>query len=626
MSGEYAKPGKAHGEEQTESHSQRELAGSSLGDRTLHVAEVFSEYALLLLGGNNAMKVLDSSGLQSLSYHFNIQDIYHLLDRYKASSMICVNGTARDVAVTPEMREFNEVLARRLVAQGVGLVCGGAETGAMGASIQAFRASRDLYRRLLGQDAPAEIATVTLKLMGEHANYEPPADLSRHGKASEPQDSWLNRTLALHAVGRQAVQLMEPGGAGTIFELRFQLVNRQLKDKGPVGVFDAARPPSEIVLVSSHLPDGTDFWEPTCDQIREMERCGAIKSADARLHHYGAAHLGEAVEFITGVYAQNLVQLRSRVVSDRYRDFANKAADSLMSSGMGPRDISADVDNKFLALLDNIVATHRSVYHLRETMARWSRGDIEGAEAYLKGLESTGAAERFETMATIKRLSEKPAIYLCGSAKPIWNDKLEAFSEALIEGAVQRGHTIVIDGKGTDGMAGRWSELWAERMTAYEERHGKRSASELVRVQLAYTGEEIPARQLAGGYTETVLPAVLNVETKTAVAASIGSKRAFVLAPGGHAEMFAFDQIFLDSQLAGSIHGIYGSKEKRPIIEVLNVPGAPGHQPFYDPTIRQLQAMVEAQTISPKDIDLAHFDPLHQPGRAAVELLRKLEV
>ena len=625
MSGEYAKHGKSQGESPAESTSPGEVGGGSLGTRDLHVAEVFSEYALLLLGGNNAMKVLDSSSLKSLSYHFNTQDIYQLLDRYKAAPMICVNGTARDIAVTPEMREFNEVLARKLISQDVGLVCGGAETGAMGASIKAFRAARDVYEQLTGRPAPAEIATVTLKLMGEHANYEPPADLSRHGKASEPQDSWLNRTLALHAVGRQSVQLMEPGGAGTVFEMRFQLVNRQLKDKGPVGVFDAARPPSEVVLVSSRIPNGTDFWEPTLEQIKEMERCGTIKESDARVHHFGEKRLSEAVEFISSVYGQNLVSIGSRVVSEADRDFAKKAVDSLMSSGLGPRDITGDVDNKFLALLDNIVATHRTVYHLRESMARWKRGDLDGAEAYLNDLESSGAAERSETIATIKRLSNKPAIYLCGSAKSIWNNKLEAFSEALIEGAIQKGHTIVIDGKGTDGMAGRWSELWAERMTAYEQRTGTRSSSELVRVQLAYTGEEIPARQLAGGYTETVLPSVLNVETKTAVAASIGSKRAFVLAPGGHAEMFAFDQIFLDSQLAGSIHGIYDSKEERPIIEVLNVPGASGHQPFYDPTIRQLQAMVDAKTISPKDMDLAHFNMLHQPGLAAVELLRKLE-
>ncbi|MFM1846633.1 MAG: hypothetical protein RL417_107 [Pseudomonadota bacterium] len=623
MSGDFAKPGKSE-INTTTNGAAAELGGGSMGNRDLHISEVFSEYALLLLGGNNAMKVLDSSSLKSLSYHFNTQDIYQLLDRYKASPMICVNGTARDVAVNPEMREFNEALARRLVADGVGLVCGGAETGAMGASIKAFRLSRDSYQQMKGHEAPAEIATVTLKLMGEHANYEPPADLSRHGKASEPQDSWLNRTLALHAVGRQLVQLMEPGGAGTIFELRFQLVNRQLKDKGPVGVFDAARPPSQIVLVSSALPDGADFWQPTVDQIKEMERCGAIKSTESLIHHFGAHQLHEAVNFISEVYQQNLQSIGSRVMNGEDRRYAKKAVDSLMESGMGPRDITAEVDNKFLALLDNIVATHRTVYHLRETMARFGRGDVAGADAYLESVKLSAPSERVETLAAIKRFSDKPAVYLCGSAKDIWNEQLEAFSETVIEGAVRRGHTIVIDGKGTDGMAGKWSEMWAEKMTAYERECGVSSKSELVRVQLAYTGEEIPARKLAGGYTETVLPAVLNVETKTAVAASIGSKRAFVLAPGGHAEMFAFDQIYLDSQLAGSIRGIYNSKEERPIIEVLNVPGKPGHQRFYDPTIRQLHAMVDAKTISPGDLNLARFDSLHNPVQSALDLLAKL--
>lgn len=621
MSGDFQNPIKT---DRGDSPATNEFGGSSMGDRRLNVAEVFSEYALLLLGGNNAMKVLDASMLKSLHHHFNTQDIYHLLDEYKDKLMICVNGTARDKAVTGPMKVFNAKLGRVLVGMDVGLTCGGAETGAMGESIRAFRLARDTYKNLHGIEARAKIATVTLKLMGEHANYEPPADLSRHGRASEPQDSWLNRTLALHAVGRQLVQLMEPGGLGTMFEARFQFVNRQLRDKGPIGVFDANRPPSQIVMVSSRLPDGGNFWEGTLEQIREMERCGAIKTVDSQVHHFGEERLDEAVEYIGRVYAENLVHVRSRVITPEYRAFANKAVNAMMDSGMGPRDIAGDVDNKFLALLDNIVATHRTVYHLRETMARWGREGVDAAEAYLKELAANGAAERYETMATIKRLSTKPAIYLCGSAKSIWNEQLQAYSEALIEGAIQKGYTIVIDGKGTDGMAGRWSELWAEKMLAYEQRTNTRSASELVRVQLAYTGEEIPARKLAGGYTETVLPSLLNVETKTAVAASIGSKRVFVLAPGGHAEAFAFDQILLDSQLAGSIHGIYASKEERPIIEVLNVPGAPGHQPFYDPTIRQLQAMVAAQTINPSDLDLAHFDTLRRPVDAAVGLLRKL--
>jgi hypothetical protein len=197
------------------------------------------------------------------------------------------------------------------------------------------------------------------------------------------------------------------------------------------------------------------------------------------------------------------------------------------------------------------------------------------------------------------------------------------YSRELIRGAVERGFSIVIDGKGTEGMPARWSALWAEEMQRFARENGRLSRSELVRVQLAYREEEMPARTFAPEIRETVLPSALTFEVRTACAGLIGGSRAVVLAPGGP-ELAAWHGLLQERQMAGSVDGCYDTMDDRPIFSVLNVPGRRGRAPFFNNLKRQFEVMESAGTISPGDYRPEWFDSLQRPEWSAKALIAAL--
>lgn len=582
----------------------------------VHLREYQHDFYLLLLGAINAAENLSGKG--SRTDHFALGRAADLWRAMERRPTIAINGSARTEALTDDHKRFAKLLAKELVPLGVSLANGGAETGVMGITTEAWTEAERRYREKFCKPSGAEVYTVLLKLHGPKADYEPPMPVE-FGMSSEKQRSWLTRTPFLHGSGDCRVLLSEIGGLGTFYEIFGPLTWRQMEKKGPTVMYHPGRPPSEIVF--------TTFWQPTVDLIGEMRACGACKIEDSRVTVINPHELEDGAQYIADVFRRNseLVKVTPRGYSAENRAFAAHAIERLMSHGFEPRQAGSHVRNEFHSLLDNYVAAQRLIYHFREAMSRFEGSGVASADEYLTRVCRDGESERGEVLGTIARLAHKPAMYLVGSAKSIWSDEMFDYSETLIDLAVHDGTTIIIDGKGTEGMAMWWSEIWADRMEAFEREHGCRSTSELVRVQLAYTGEEIPARTLSGGYTETVLPSFLNPETKTAVAGSIGSARGFVLFPDGHPGLLAFSHIALDAQLAGSIDGMYASASERPEIEIINVPGKPDRPPYYAHLLRQLKVMEEAKTISPGESKQAWFKDLKNPRQAAREFYARLK-
>jgi hypothetical protein len=592
--------------------------------RALKAAANMDDFRLLMLAGGNA-SVVDMDGAPA--HHFSHRQVVDFLHCYDGSQKICFNGTARDYALPMGTKLWIPKLVAPLVADGVGMSCGGAVTGAMGWAILCYQGAIAEYEEKHGP-CDAEIANVLLKLYGDLASYETPMDVGRCGQVLEKQRGWMLRTPLLHAVGQQSVLLYVEGGLGTLFEVYSPATNQQIRNRGPVGPFDCRKGYTEIIFASSTTSRGETFWAPTARQFEEIVRCGVGKS-----EHYApfvvavdGPEADECVSFIQSLYRDarhSPPPVRERL-DPQERAVQADVFHRLHDNGFGLYPYGAS-EKAFLALLDNMVAAQRIVYHRRNYMELWRRGEKNQAESYLNKIERIGPAERSEVLGTIKRLADKPAIYFIGSAKlgsekAFHDHRLEEYSREVIRSAVEKGSSIVIDGKGTEGMPARWSAIWAEEMVAFEARTASRSTSELVRVQLAYKDEEVPARELAPGYTETVLPSVLTFEVRTALAGSIGGKRAVVLAPDGPG-LSAFTQLLLDSQLAGSIDGCYATKEERPVFQVLNIPGAAGRGPFYAPFLEQLKVMEEGKTINAGDYDSRWFDSLEDPKASARALI-----
>lgn len=596
--------------------------------RALKAAANMDDFRLLMLAGGNA-SVVDMDGAPT--HHFSHRQVVDFLHCYDGSQKICFNGTARDSALPMGTKLWIPKLVAPLVADGVGMSCGGAVTGAMGWAILCYQGAIAEHEQNYGF-CDAEIANVLLKLYGDLASYETPMDVGKCGQVLEKQRGWMLRTPLLHAVGQQSVLLYVEGGLGTLFEVYSPATNQQIRNRGPVGPFDRRNGYTEIVFASSTTVRGETFWEPTARQFKEIVACGVGKPE----------HYSPSVYAVDGPEADECVAL----IRDLYRSAKQPQPAPRASVDPNERAVQTDVfrrlhdhgfglhpygtsEKPFLALLDNMVAAQRIVYHRRNYMELWKRGEKGEAENYLREVERIGPMERAEVLGTIKRLAGTPAVYFIGSAKlgsesAFHDERLEEYSREVIRSAVEKGFSIVIDGKGTEGMPARWSARWAQEMEDFERRFGRRSTSELVRVQLAYKEEEVPARQLAPGYYETVLPSVLTFEVRTALAGSIGGKRAVVLAPDGPG-LSAFTQLLLDSQLAGSIDGCYADKSERPVFHILNVPGKAGRRPFYAPLLEQLEVMEEGGTINTGDYDSRWFDTLEDPRASARALIDALE-
>jgi hypothetical protein len=263
-----------------------------------------------------------------------------------------------------------------------------------------------------------------------------------------------------------------------------------------------------------------------------------------------------------------------------------------------------------------------TLYHLRNGVELYRKGDHDAALAYQnEALQGVGAA-REGVLETLERLSTRPAVQLVGSTKDrFWSPEIEEYSREVIKQAVATGASVVLSGGATEGLSQRWTDIWVEEKRAFFQATGEESPSELVRVQASYTGEEVPQRHFSHGYTETLLPTVLTLDTRNELANAIGSKQAFVLAPGGHAEVLAFVQAALNNQLFGKMYTPYVAA---PVFHVLNVPGGEGRDGFYTPLLRQLETMERHHTIRSSEYSADWFTDLSSPTAAAQGLFDEL--
>jgi predicted Rossmann-fold nucleotide-binding protein len=598
-------------------------------ERTIRILEHHSLQALLVAAGNNASLFLSNRQSQSSSKHepndpasirnhFEGQRIFKLYRHYRDKHLMCVNGTSSDRAVPSDIVDFLDKLAHAMVEIGVGHICGGAETGSMGAGIRSWiRANRELGKNI-------EIATVLLKLNGSAADREKPLELEGWGMQSVKQWSWSTRTPALHGIGRQAAMGINPGGLGTLFEVFFPIAARQFQSKGIVGIFDEQRSPSELFFFSSSTYE-SHFWEPTANLFKNMVMARACKPEYLQCNMIDPGDSEIAIKKIVELHEkERLSEHKSprKSLSNPERKFATTALSSLSRAGFEPRDSFHNSSRPFFSFLDNLVAAHRVIYHLRKGLKILTQQGADEAANYLDDSIQGAQDERSLTLTTLERLAKKPAIQLVGSAKEnIWNEQIESYSKRIISTAVRNGLSVVISGCGTVGMPKHWTDIWINEMKLFQDASGKPSQSELVRVQTSYEGKEEPKRTFERGYAETVIT-LLTLDARNEVANAIGSKQAFILAPGGPAELLAFSQAILNRQLFGKMLTPYAEK---PIFEVLNVPvGQTGSERFYDPLLEQLKVMERYYTINPSDYSIEWFKTLENPILDADRLIADL--
>lgn len=592
-----------------------------------------SPLMMLLLANNNASAVVDSPNLERIN-HFAHQNLLQMFVTYANEQLLCVNGTARDVALPEATTSFFRPLAQAFVKRGIGLMSGGAHSGAMGASIRAFVSEIDAHTNRHGT-CHAKIASVLLKFNKGTPAYERPQELKGAGNASAAQYSWLNRTFALHGFGRQPAMLNVEGGLGSLYEDFLPKAHCQYAQKGLVGIYSENRPPSKFVRFSSGkpLPNGERdttkcFWSDLQDLDKEMRAAGLCRNPNSVAHSFLPGEESSAIQALLECFEDEArsqsAQHYHPTLREDLRPYATNVLHRLGESELGARIDSPLGTTPYLRFLDNVFANHRTIYHFRKVMEFALAGNVGRAEEYLESAIKNSAPERAEPTYIMQRLSNRPAVYLLGTAKENWNDQLQLYSETLISEAVRNDITIIIDGSGREGMGRRWSSIWAKEMLEFESLTGTRSECELVRMQLSCRDEETPPHTYLGGYTETVFPTLLNVETRTAFAGCIGSARAVVAAPGGYDVLTAVSQLILDRQMAGTIGGCYDSPEVAATIRYLNVPAAPERPPFYSFLRDQIQTMVYGKTVSPSDFKPEEFLSLTSPSEDARQLIEQL--
>jgi hypothetical protein len=252
----------------------------------------------------------------------------------------------------------------------------------------------------------------------------------------------------------------------------------------------------------------------------------------------------------------------------------------------------------------------------------YSENGLATANEYLEFAVKGAAEERALTLNTLERCAKKPALQLIGSCKDsIWNQDLQRYSVKAIADAVNQDVTVVISGSGTTGMPKKWTEIWVTEMRKFEQLFGRRSQSELVRVQCSYAGKEQDRRVFEGGYSETVVT-LLSLDARNEFANSIGAKQAMVLAPGGTAELLAFTQAALNRQLFGKMLTPY---ENIPTFQVLNTGLKElGNNHYYNPLLEQLRVMERYHTINPNEYNAGWFTQLRNPENDAKSLINDL--
>jgi predicted Rossmann-fold nucleotide-binding protein len=598
--------------------------------RTIENIQTLPFQALLLAAGNNATLFLsqnlpmherdvrhEPNDKPSTIHHFSGQRILQLYYRYQNNPKICVNGTSSDDALPPDVNDWLNKLAPRLVSAGVGHICGGAVTGAMGAAIKAWA---NAIKSLPDYEDRPEIATVLLKLLGSAADREKPEDLSNLGLSSVKQWSWQTRTPALHGIADQKAMLFLPGGLGTLYEVFFPLAARQFGNKGIVGVFDERRAPSEFVFLSSASYD-KHFWAPTQSFLQDMTSTGGCKKEFTHIHLFEPSEGADAIDALEEHYINNRSsQAAKRLTFDNQtKAFAITALEKLTCCGLEPRDSTERTSRPFFSLMDNIVAAHITLYHLRHLINLHLTGNTTGANEYLNRSTEESLRVRNSTLDILERLSKTPAVQLVGSAKDqLWTPQIEQYSTALITEAVKNGFSVVISGCGTEGMPQKWTDLWVKAKLTYAIENNQESNSELVRVQASYAGQEQPARRFLDRYSETLLPTALTLDTRIELANCIGSKQAMILAPGGHAEVLAWVQSALNRQLFGKMYTPYAHK---PNFHVLNVPVGNLRGGYYNGLLRQLEIFEQHKTIKPGDYDPSWFISPVDPKFAAQSLI-----
>lgn|GEM_PF-4097374 len=591
---------------------------------SLKAAAALPDFWLAMLGGLNASVVEPGR-----SHHFNRHSVVEAFHHFKDSRMIVLNGSARDV-VTDEMRKWLPTLARPLVAAGVGLSSGGSRTGVMGLGIEVWQEAISRHERQ-GGTCDARIASILLNLRGKLGSYELPMDVGLYGRVVCKARAFPERTPSMQGVANVVSLFYLEGGIGTAYEAYSPGANRQIRHRGPFGPFDHKLNAPLSIFASGTVAGGGTFWDPTAQQFNEIVQC-KLGSAD----HYTPAVFAvdtdkgrqDCLRMALGLaQGERDARADTKVMTKEERQAHVQVFMRLHEAGFGVVPHSGP-EPSFAEQVDTRLAVQRMLYYRREFMGLWKAGYKDTAEQYLCAVERRAETERAEFLGTLKRLQDRPAIYLIGSAKlgseeGFHDRRLEVYSRELIKGAIERGFSIVIDGKGTEGMPARWSAIWAEEMARFARENGRLSPSELVRVQLAYGEEEMPARTFPHGIRETVLPSALTFEVRTACAGLIGGSRAVVLAPGGP-ELAAWHGLLQERQMAGSVDGCYDSMADRPIFSVLNVPGRLGGAPFFDNLKRQFEVMESGGTISSGDYSPEWFDTLERPARSAKDIISAL--
>jgi hypothetical protein len=127
-------------------------------EKTVRLFEKHPVQAFLVAAGNNSSlfisnrqpssdQIHEPNDKPSLINHFAGQRIWGLYNHYHSKPLLCVNGTSSDRALTNDVKDFLNSLASHMVENGVGHICGGAETGSMGEGIRAWiKANKEKQR------------------------------------------------------------------------------------------------------------------------------------------------------------------------------------------------------------------------------------------------------------------------------------------------------------------------------------------------------------------------------------------------------------------------------------------------------------------------------------------------
>ncbi len=587
-------------------------------------AHAVEQFAAAVARGESPEVAFDNAvveaGTKGIASRDSMADLWNAAD---SEGLLVGYGSARTGAIKAFGKDLVLLvkgLAEACVRAGISNGNGAAETGGMGLQSDCWHEAKQVVASPAGKEANIYHAFLGMYPADPSAHREPPSTVAAPEHRSQPLRTFLNRTTFLMSLGDQRVNLVLPGGVGTVEEL-FRVMAEIKKSDDVNGPYTARKAPQVYILNIARPGETLRCYDELKRLWQGAIASGAMKEEDLANVHWvedisSESARSSVVQSIIGDFqgvgdpeawlrfngrwngedqkiAQATVQLVEALPEFKHRRFVDKSDHLRIFDAMYQSQVTVELAEHAVGIAAAARSKGEGASVARENALEWVRN---------RALGWRDSAARL-----IERLHDREVLTIIGSAKEdVWDESLQADLTTRIDGAVRAGMPVILGGDGKEGISRRAFDLWVSSMTAYREQHGHESSSEFVRAEFKLSGE-LRERRKQAGYAETLSPPLTSVLLRSELLLVLGGKRSFAVYPGGVCELEVAARAILGKQLNGVVDTYctrQGAEQK-----ITFISGTEANcRDFYAPLRAFLDELVRINTVSLPDLGGVHFE------------------